>query len=846
MTAYLSPSPFLHFSDGAGNPLSGGLLFTYLTNTTTKATTYIDSSGTTANTNPIVLDSRGECNCWLPAGQLFTFVLSPSTDTDPPTNPIRTTNNVSASANVATINFGADTGAVNASVATIAGITSLFQGLTITLAMAFTNTQSATLNVNNLGAKPFALQGGAPLMGGELQAAGQYLLQYTGTVWQVLGLSIAQDKARTAAEAAAGVMPVNFAYPELNILRYGATAAGTGVANAAAIQQAVSVLAQHTDGELLIPAGFVFNIAKVTFTGMTQFNIRCDGVLQSSAASLGSFIDLHTSAGIYTPLTFTTCTRFKLYGKGYINPGFVDALVCTSCSDFDIALDCRGTNQNSVMRGILIQECFRFRVHDMTIDSITGLNVQGALTTTAVVNAGATSATATNWTGGVGPFNVIFTEVAGGAFEIRSVTFGAGTTNVSMTWSGGLAANCTATFYAEIYYDWLSALTIFSCYEFKLDHNYIKGHGGNGIYVLSVGDGVVNYCHDFDICDNLVEFNAESGIQLTFAGGTVCPVNYRVNNNTLKNNQADGIDVANTGPFANIVAQFNCNLHVNNGFINFNPANPGGVDGSGIGTFQNIGQFEAIGNVVNNCNNAGIYVSNCTQWRIANNIVGKTNGNSQGGVYISSSSAGSLRDCDVSVPTSIPSLSLLGNGNNVIIDGCNFGGGGVSLASGTYTGSKISRCSITGVGSINGVMDMIDSNVTLSGAAPVGIVCSAPNLKFLRNTINAPGPAINTNTANYIAIEDNITTVTAAQTGILVTGSNGCVVTGNNSTSTSSPAIQFAGTCTGGVLAYNKGNSASGNSFSTSAGTTLLSKYGNVSIGGTTSYSDTSPQVNFP
>lgn len=651
---------------------------------------------------------------------------------------------------------------------------------------------------------------------------------------------------RSAAEIAAGVTPTNFIYPELDIRRYGATAAGSGAANATAIQSGVSVLAQYTDGELLIPSDVVFNVAQVTFTSMSQFNIRCDGVLQSSAASLGTFVDLHGLAGTYTPLKFTTCTRFKLYGKGYINPGFVDSLLFTSCSDFDVALDCRGTNQNSVMRGILIQECFRFRVHDMTIDSITGNNAQAALTTTAVVNAGATTATATTWTGGATAFSVVFTEVAGGAQEIRTVTFGAGTSNVSMTWSGGLSANCTATFYAEIYYDFLAGLSIFSCYEFKLDHNFIKGHGGNGIYVISVGDGVVNYCHDFDICDNLVEFNAESGIQLTYAGGTQCPTDYRVNNNTLKNNQADGIDVANTGPFTNIFAQFNNNLHVNNGWINFNPANPGGVDGSGVGTFANIGQFEAIGNTVLNCNNAGIYVSGCTEWRIANCIIGKANaGSAQGGAYISGSSLGSLRDCDISVLSTVPSLSLTGNGNNIIIDGCNFSGGAVSLASGTYTGSKISRCAITGVGSINGVMDMIDNNIILTGAAPVGIVASAPNLKFIRNTINAPGPAIGTNTQNYIAIEDNLCTVTAAQTCILVIGSNGCVVSGNNATSTSSPAIQLFGACDHTVVSGNKASSASGNSYSYGA-STLTSAFGNMSLVGGVALGTATFQVNFP
>lgn len=94
MTTLIAPDPKLHFVDNNGNALSGGLLFTYQAGTTTKQSTFTDSGGLTANANPIVLSTRGECNCWLTAGQSYKFVLSPSTDTDPPTNPIWTVDNI--------------------------------------------------------------------------------------------------------------------------------------------------------------------------------------------------------------------------------------------------------------------------------------------------------------------------------------------------------------------------------------------------------------------------------------------------------------------------------------------------------------------------------------------------------------------------------------------------------------------------------------------------------------------------------------------------------------------------------------------------------------------------------
>jgi hypothetical protein len=72
--AVLTPSPKTAFVDAAGEPLVGGQLYTYIAGTTTLQTTYTDATATTANTNPIILDSRGEANVWL-GGAIYKFVL---------------------------------------------------------------------------------------------------------------------------------------------------------------------------------------------------------------------------------------------------------------------------------------------------------------------------------------------------------------------------------------------------------------------------------------------------------------------------------------------------------------------------------------------------------------------------------------------------------------------------------------------------------------------------------------------------------------------------------------------------------------------------------------------------
>lgn len=79
MSAFLSSVPKLQFFDANGDPLAGGKLYTYAAGTTTPLATYTDSTGATPNTNPIILDSRGEANVWLTA-VAYKFELKTSAD----------------------------------------------------------------------------------------------------------------------------------------------------------------------------------------------------------------------------------------------------------------------------------------------------------------------------------------------------------------------------------------------------------------------------------------------------------------------------------------------------------------------------------------------------------------------------------------------------------------------------------------------------------------------------------------------------------------------------------------------------------------------------------------------
>ena len=95
MSGSIAPVVKHQFFDNNGDPLAGGLLFTYSPGTSTKLTTYSDVDLSVANTNPIVLDSAGRATIFL-SPTSYKFVLCPATDTDPPTSPLWTVDSVSS------------------------------------------------------------------------------------------------------------------------------------------------------------------------------------------------------------------------------------------------------------------------------------------------------------------------------------------------------------------------------------------------------------------------------------------------------------------------------------------------------------------------------------------------------------------------------------------------------------------------------------------------------------------------------------------------------------------------------------------------------------------------------
>lgn len=106
--AIIAPEIKKQYFDNNGNPLSGGKLYVYEAGTTTLATSYTTEAGAVSNTNPIVLDSRGEVGGVFLSTGSFKFLLTDSSDV-----PIWTQDNITIR------DFGTEIDTLSASVTSL-------------------------------------------------------------------------------------------------------------------------------------------------------------------------------------------------------------------------------------------------------------------------------------------------------------------------------------------------------------------------------------------------------------------------------------------------------------------------------------------------------------------------------------------------------------------------------------------------------------------------------------------------------------------------------------------------------------------------------------------------------
>lgn len=191
MTAQLAPLAVQKFFDNNGNPLAFGFLTTYAAGTTNKIASYIDSTQTTPNTNPIQLNFRGECALWLDPTLTYKILLTDQSGSTIPGWPV---DNVPG------------------------GFTP--SAIAQSLIPTPTNTWSLGSPVNSW-ANEYLGPNKAPVLDAVTGNIGYYV--------------------RTAAEIAAAVVPTNLSYPVCYVDRYGTNTTPGTTSMAAAWQAAINV-----------------------------------------------------------------------------------------------------------------------------------------------------------------------------------------------------------------------------------------------------------------------------------------------------------------------------------------------------------------------------------------------------------------------------------------------------------------------------------------------------------------------------------------------------------------------------------------------------------------------------
>lgn len=168
----------------SGAVLAGGKIHTYVAGTTTNQSTYKQQGLSVAHANPIVLDSAGRLPdpVWATAGETFKLVFKTSADVQigPTWDNVAGINDTSGLG----VQYWGGTAGGTANVLTLTfsgGPSSWGQKDAIVFKAASTNTGSATLNPNGLGAKTFKKENDRDLVGGEIIADRYYRATYDGT-----------------------------------------------------------------------------------------------------------------------------------------------------------------------------------------------------------------------------------------------------------------------------------------------------------------------------------------------------------------------------------------------------------------------------------------------------------------------------------------------------------------------------------------------------------------------------------------------------------------------------------------------------------------------------------------
>lgn len=287
MPAVIIPNGKQSFITSSGVPLVGGKLFTYDAGTTNPRTTWADAAQTSPNTNPIILDARGEAT-------VFWFGAYKIQLQDAAGNVLWTVDNVTTIAPAPSVSL-----------------------------------VPATDNALNLGSASFSW-------------ANLYLGAAHTTVLDTATGNIGSI-ARTAAEIAAGVTPVSFVYQPGDVRRYGADPTNT-IDSTVAVQAAINVASQNLGPAVYIPPGTFKITASLVIAAGKQVNIQGAGKFLSILFATGFTADipvLDYQGTNGSRIASIHCRGFAIWSNNNLARGISASWVINSAFDDLYFYQCR-------------------------------------------------------------------------------------------------------------------------------------------------------------------------------------------------------------------------------------------------------------------------------------------------------------------------------------------------------------------------------------------------------------------------------------------------------------------------------------------------------------------------